>query len=136
MRGTQDLLSRARESIDALSKQIVEAAVEVQSQLGLGLEDQLYRAALCRELELRNLRYEDGIALSFPYKGMMIEYAAILDVVVDGRIMVAVRADEPAPMDAVSLRSYLRVSRYDAGILINFDQPLPEQGIERVTRPS
>ena len=56
-----------------LTGKIVGAAIEVHKILGPGLLESAYEACLCKELELRGLRFRSQPGLPIVYKGVRLD---------------------------------------------------------------
>ena len=67
---------------EALTGQIIGAAIEVHKQLGPGLLESTYQACLCRELELRGISFECQKPLPLEYKGIKLECGYRIDLLV------------------------------------------------------
>ena len=52
-----------------VSHEVIGAAIEVHRHLGPGLLESVYQAALCRELWLRRIRFEQQVPVRIEYKG-------------------------------------------------------------------
>ena len=55
--------------LDRLTESIIGAAIEVHRELGPGLTENFYEAALCRELELRGISFLRQVPAQVCYKG-------------------------------------------------------------------
>jgi GxxExxY protein len=118
---------------NALSYEVVGAAIEVHRVLGSGLLESVYRQALSRELSLRGIVYESEVALQAGYKGISFDAAYRLDILVERKLVVELKAVETLqPLHFAQLLSYLRLSGCRLGLLINFNAPRLRQGIRRV----
>lgn len=116
----------------ALSGEIIAAAVEVQRDLGPGLLESAYHACLCRELALRNLDFRREVALPIEYKGIHLDCGYRMDVVVESKVAVELKAtDELLPIHQAQLITYLRLSGIHVGLLINFNVRILRDGIVR-----
>jgi GxxExxY protein len=114
---------------------IIGAAIEVHRELGPGLFESVYEQCLALELGLRGLRVERQKTLSVTYKGVSIEHAYRPDLIVDGAVLVELKSVETLQrLHESQLLSYLRLSGYETGLLINFNVPILKQGIRRLTR--
>ena len=103
------------------SREIIGAAVEVQRILGVGLLESAYAAAMAQELTERELRFEKEVQIETTYKGKPLGLAYRADFVVEGSVLVEIKAVEVvSPLHRAQLLSYLRVSGYRLGLLINF----------------
>jgi len=116
-----------------LSKAIIGAAIEVHRHLGPGLLESAYEACLYRELRLRELDCERQKPLSLDYKGERFEAVYRLDLVVEGKVIVEVKAVEQLlPIHQAQLLTYLRLTDLRLGLLTNFNIPILHRGVKRV----
>ncbi len=112
---------------------IVGAAIEVHRNLGPGLLESAYEAALCCELGLRGLSYSRQVRVPLSYKGVDVAVAYVADVIVVNAIVVELKAVEVcAPVHKRQLRTYLRLTGCRFGLLINFGAERMVDGIHRV----
>ena len=82
-------------SEDEISHQIIGASIEVHRTLGgPGLLESIYEAALCHELMLRGLRVHRQKPVQVVYKGVAIREPLFIDVVVDDKVLIEVKATE------------------------------------------
>lgn len=80
---------------DELSRQIIGASIEVHRTLGgPGLIESIYEAALCHELTLRGLRIQRQKPVKVVYKGVPIRESLFIDVLVEDKVLVEVKATE------------------------------------------
>ncbi len=71
---------------EELSQAVIGAAIEVHRILGPGLLESAYEDCLCREMELRQIAFQRQIWLSIEYKGLVVENAYRMDVLVDDKL--------------------------------------------------
>jgi len=117
---------------EELTEAIIGAAIEVHRELGPGLLENAYAACLCRELQLRGLAFEHEKAMPVEYKGLQIDCGYRIDVLVDGRVVVELKAvQELVPVHEAQLLTYLKLSGMRVGLLINFNVPVLKDGIVR-----
>ena len=115
-----------------LSGEVIGAAIEVHRALGPGLLESAYQTCLCRELGLRNVPFRSELDLPVYYKGVHLDCGYRVDFVIDGRLLVEVKAVERlAPIHESQLLTYLRLSKLRVGLLINFNVPVLPKGILR-----
>jgi GxxExxY protein len=115
-----------------LTHAIIGAAIEVHRQLGPGLLESAYEECLARELTLRSIPFDRQQPLPVVYKGVKLECGYRLDFLVDGRIVVKLKAVEAlAPIHDAILLTYLRLSGCKIGLLINFHCTVLKNGIRR-----
>ena len=120
---------------DALTDRIIGLAIDVHRALGPGLLESAYEACLCREFELGGLPFDRQVLLSIDYKGLKLENVYRLDVVVDGRVVLEIKAIEKLlAIHEAQLLTYLRFSGLKTGLLLNFSAPTLKDGIKRMIR--
>ena len=119
--------------LDGLTEAIIAAAIEVHRSLGPGLLESAYEACLLYELAQRGLRVEQQKALPVSYKGVKLDCAYRLDLVVEELVIVEIKTVEQLlPIHHAQLLSYLRLSGCVVGLLINFNTRVLREGIKRV----
>ena len=85
---------------DQLTGEIIGAAIEVHRVLGPGFLESIYEGALCREFEVRHVRFQRQVSIDVTYKGHKIQ-GQRLDLVVDKRIVVEVKSVQVFPAVAL-----------------------------------
>ncbi len=116
-----------------ISEKIIGAAIEVHKFFGPGLIESIYEESLCHEFGLRGIRFERQKPVPIRYKGVELSVPLRLDLVVEGKVIVDLKAKEAViPLDRAKLLSYLRLSGLRLGLIINFHSVLLKDGIERV----
>ena len=118
---------------NAISGQVVDAAIKVHSALGPGLLESAYRACLAHELRLRGLSVEVEVPVPIEYEGLPIDVGYRTDLVVQGRILVETKAIAKfLPIHEAQVLSCLKLSRRRVGLLINFHVVHLRHGIRRL----
>lgn len=116
----------------SVTREIIGAAIEVHRELGPGLLESIYEQALCQELSLRAIPHRRQVEVPVRYKGVDLEGTLRMDLVVADRVIVEIKAVEhQLPIHATQLLTYLRLSGYRVGLLINFNVPVLRSGILR-----
>ena len=119
--------------INELSSNIIGAAIEVHKALGPGLLESAYEECLCHEFGMRNLRYERQKPLSVTYKGKKLDCGYRLDVIVEDKIILELKACEKVEqIHKAQLLTYLKLSGINLGLILNFNVPIMRDGIVRV----
>ena len=118
---------------DEISSAVIGAAIEVHKTLGPGLLESIYQKCLAKELSLAGLVYREEVALPLNYKGTNFEAAFRLDMLVADKVILELKAVETIlPVHEAQLLSYLRLTGYKLGLLINFNVPVLRSGVRRV----
>jgi GxxExxY protein len=121
---------------DALSKEVIGAAIEVHRVMGPGLIESVYEKCLQRELELRGIEAAKQMAVSVEYKGLVFEDNLRCDLLVEGCLLIELKAVETLhPVSKAQLLSYMRLLNVPVGLLINFHEALLKQGVHRLVLP-
>jgi GxxExxY protein len=118
--------------LNDISEAVIGAAIEVHRLMGPGLLESAYEECLARELALRGISFERQRDLTVEYKGVRLDCGYRLDFLVEGRVVVEVKAVEHLlPVHDAQLMSYLRLGGWQLGLLINFHVPILREGIRR-----
>jgi GxxExxY protein len=106
---------------------------EVHRALGPGLLESAYEKCLCYELNQQELAFDRQRSLPVIYKGQKIDCGYKLDVVVENTIILELKSCEKIePIHKAQLLTYLRLSGFKLGLLLNFNVPFLREGIVRI----
>jgi len=123
--------------LEKIAAEVVDAAYKLHSTLGPGLLESVYEAFFCHELKLRGLKVERQVQLPLTYEGMTIDAGLRLDLLVEGQLVVELKAVEMLlNVHRVQLTTYLKLSGHQLGLLINFNVAIIKDGIKRVVLSS
>ncbi|MDP1536449.1 MAG: GxxExxY protein [Burkholderiales bacterium] len=118
--------------LDELEKVVVDAAIEVHRELGPGFVESVYEEALAVELRMRAVAFERQQAISVSYKGHPVGEGRV-DLLVGGALIVELKAVERLlPVHKAQVISYLKARGASLALLINFNERLLKDGIQRV----
>ena len=121
---------------DALSKEVIGAAIEVHRVMGPGLIESVYEKCLQRELEFRGIKAAKQMAVSVEYKGLVFEDNLRCDLLVEECLLIELKAVETLhPVSKAQLLSYMRLLNVPVRLLINFHEALLKQGVHRLVLP-
>lgn len=110
--------------MDDLSREVMDAAFEVQHILGTGLLRSAYEAALAHELKQRGLKVEPRLPVNLLYREQVIPSAKELPLIVEGRLMAScVCAKTIEPLALARQKSLLKASGAETGLCLNFHAP-------------
>ena len=120
--------------INQLTGEVIGAAIEVHKTLGPGLLESAYEGCLCHEFALKKFQCERQKPLPVEYKGIKLDCGYRLDLVVNNRLIVEVKAcDKLLLIHDAQLLTYLRLTNIKVGLLINFNVPVLKEGIKRLS---
>jgi GxxExxY protein len=116
-----------------LSSRIIGAAIEVHRELGPGLLEGVYERCLVIVLLEKGLHVEQQVAVPIRFRGKDLGANLRLDLIVDGRIVIEVKAIEAIhDSHKAQTLTYLKMTGCKLGLVINFGQRLLKEGVERV----
>ena len=119
--------------MNKLTEAVIGAAIEVHRELGPGLLESAYQQALEHELTLRGIAFDSQKACPITYKGLSIENAYRLDLLVEGTLVVELKAvDALADVHEAQVLTYLKFSGCGLGLLINFRSRWLKDGVRRL----
>ena len=132
--GTKDYWLRPLPpDLGPLSHVIVDAAFKVHKTLGPGLLESVYERCLRHEFRCRGVPFQSQLSQPVLYDGVSIEAGLRIDLIVDGRIIVELKAVEVMhPIYTAQLLTSLKLTGLRLGLLINFNVPLIRDGIRRI----
>ena len=114
------------------SGMVIRAAMKVHSRLGPGLLESAYERCLAHELRLRGLRVETQVPVALEYEGLSLECVYRLDLLVDDSVIVELKAvSKLLPVHEAQLLSYLRLTGYPVGLLMNCHELHLRDGLRR-----
>jgi GxxExxY protein len=112
---------------------VIGAAIRVHRALGPGMLESTYEACLAHEISKRGLGVQRQASLPLHYDGIDLEAAYRLDLLVDDKVVVEVKAvEQMTRVYDAQLLSYLRLGNFKLGYLINFNVVLLKDGLKRM----
>ena len=119
--------------LDELSYKIIGACIEVHKIVGSGLLESAYEQCLCRELELRRIKFQRQVPLSIEYKGVKLDCGYRVDILVEDSIILELKAmKEIIPIHKAQVLTYLRLKKLKLGLILNFCSDKMINGVKRV----
>jgi GxxExxY protein len=119
--------------IDAIASATVECAFKVHRRLGPGLLESIYQRCLAFELRKAGIGYGCEVPLPIMYDDNDLGPAYKMDMVIEQAIIVENKAVlQILPIHQAQLLTYLKLTDYRLGFLINWNVILLKDGIKRV----
>jgi GxxExxY protein len=124
--------ARARELVE----QVRDVAFQLHCKIGPGYRESTYRRFLVHGLRNRGVPVEEHAAFDVEFEGMRIGRAREADILVDGLVVVEVKAlVELHPVFRAQVISYLQLSGAPIGLLFNFNTPRLVEGSHWFVHP-
>ncbi len=111
---------------------VISAAIEVHRELGPGLLESVYEAALAHELELRGLAVRRQVPVPIRYKSIFLEEGFRADLIINEQVVLVLKSVEAlSKAHRKQIQTYLRLTDTKLGYLLNFGVALMKEGIVR-----
>lgn len=108
--------------ISALEYEITGACIEIHKSLGPGLLESVYHRCLEKELQLRNISYISENIIDVKYKGILVNTALRVDLLVENCLVVELKSLERIhPIHEAQILTYMKLLSVPKGLLINFN---------------
>jgi GxxExxY protein len=121
--------------MERIASAVIGAAIRVHAALGPGLLESVYEVCLCHELTRQSLRFERQVPYPVVYEGMRLETGLRLDLVVEGCVVVELKAlDKLLTIHEAQVLTYLKLSGIRVGLLMNFNVVRLKEGLHRFVR--
>ena len=118
-----------------LTGRVIGFAIDVHRELGPGLLESVYESCLFYELQNAGIQVARQLTLPVNYKGLQIDQGFRLDLLVEDQLIVEIKAcDRVLPIHKAQLITYLKMAKRPLGLLMNFNEKMMKDGIERVIR--
>ena len=122
--------------LEALKEQVIGCAITVHKFLGPGLLESIYQDCLTIELRAAGLTVERERRVSLQYRGYAVGAPLKIDLLVDNRLVVEVKAVERLhSVHLAQVITYLKLSGLPAGLLMNFNATTLRAGLRIALHP-
>ena len=116
-----------------VSHDIITAAMKVHSALGPGLLESAYEACLAHELRKAGLTVVTQVGLPIVYDGIKLELGYRIDMLVNDLVVVELKSvEEISRIHVAQVLSYMKLSRKQLGLIINFNVLHLKDNIKRL----
>ena len=116
-----------------IASSLVNIFLTVHKELGPGLLESIYEAAICYELDRTPYFYQRQRDIKVKYKDSILEMGFRADIIVEKKVIIEVKSVETlAPVHHKILLSYLKLTGLKLGLLVNFNVNLIKDGISRI----
>jgi len=112
---------------------IVDSAISVHRGLGAGLLESVYETVLAHELENSGLMVQRQVSIPIKYNGMKFKEGFRADIIVENKVIIELKSVESVnKVYKKQVLTYLKLTNYKLGYLLNFGEPLMKSGISRI----
>lgn len=119
--------------LNAIGSEVVDSAVTVHRALGPGLLESVYEAAMLIELRKRRLEVNNQVPIPVLYQGSDLGVGFRADLVVERSVLIELKSVERVvAIHRKTALNYMRLANLKLGYLINFNNTLLNDGLERL----
>jgi iron complex transport system substrate-binding protein len=119
--------------LEELARIAVDCGFHLHRDLGPGLLESAYEALMAEALRQAGHVVERQIALPLNYRGVIIDNAFKIDLLVERRLIIEIKSVERfAPVHGKQVLTYLRLMNLPLGLLMNFGQGTFKDGLKRI----
>jgi len=117
---------------NSLTRDVIGYAIDIHRHLGPGLLESAYEECLCHELKEAGIAFDRQQRLPVSYKSVHLDCGYRMDIVVAKKLLLEIKSVERLiPIHEAQILTYLRLSGYRLGLLINFNSVVLKDGIRR-----
>ena len=121
--------------LNRISEGIIGAAIAVHRELGPGLLEAAYEACLLMELIERGFDVQRQLILPLEYRGQKVDAGFRLDILVNSAVILELKCvDRVHPVIEAQLQTYLKLTKLNLGLILNFNVVRLVDGIKRIVR--
>jgi GxxExxY protein len=115
-----------------ITEEIIKSAIKIHTKLGPGLLENVYQGCLAYEMERNGIKVKREVTLPVHYEEMIFETGFRADLIVEDKILIEIKSIEKIqPIHKAQVLTYLKLTNYPLGLLINFGDTLLKNGIHR-----
>jgi GxxExxY protein len=115
-----------------VSRDIFNSCIKIHKTLGPGLFEIVYKQCLAYELQKLGHDVDVEVLLPVSYETLDFENGYKADLLVNKKIMIELKSvDKLSAVHKAQLLTYLKLSNYPLGFLINFGETLVKDGFHR-----
>ena len=112
---------------------VVDCAVKLHIELGPGLLESVYEVIFAQMLREAGLRVERQVPIPIVFHGLRFEEGFRADIVVENKVILELKSIEcVSKAHKKQVLTYLKLTGYKLGYLLNFGEELMKNGIHRV----
>ena len=119
--------------IEEIGRNIVHSAIKVHKALGPGLLESVYQKCLAYELDKTGLKVACEVPIPVKYEKVSIDLGFRIDMMVQKAVIIENKTVERLlPIHEAQLLTYLKLTNFKLGFLLNWNVPLMKDGIKRM----
>ena len=118
---------------DPLTYRIIGCAIRVHRELGPGLLESVYEECIKLELAREGLSFRSHPRIAVHYEGRILNREFRPDFVIENEVVAELKSVANfLPVHQAQMLTYMKLSRIERGLLINFNVAVLVKGIKRL----
>ncbi|MEB2776933.1 GxxExxY protein [Algoriphagus sp. D3-2-R+10] len=118
---------------DEIAKLTLDASFHIHRELGPGLLESVYETVLAHELRKRGLTVQTQVNIPFKWDQITFDHGFRADIIIERKVIIEVKSVERiVAVHPKQLLTYLKLTKFNLGLLLNFNEELLKDGIKRV----
>ena len=119
---------------DELTTTVLDAAFEVHRELGPGLLESVYEAALAIACAERGLSCSRQVPVKAEFRGHDLGVGFRADLIVEKSLLLEIKVvDSVLPVHIAQAMTYMKLLGFKRGYVLNFNEKLLKNGIRRIS---
>ena len=115
-----------------IGTRVIGCAIEVHRELGPGLLESVYKRAMVIELTDAGLQVAQEVPVLVQYKGRNLDEGFRADLIIENAVILELKSVETIKeVHKKQLQTYLKLTGYRLGYLLNFNTPALRRGVVR-----
>ena len=116
-----------------LATEVIGASIEVHRALGPGLLEKVYQECLAYKLIQKGFFVEKELAIPVVFEGVQLDCGFRIDLLIEQKLVVEIKSvSELHDIHLSQVLTYLKLGKFELGLLINFKVQLLKHGVQRV----
>ncbi|MEP6674026.1 MAG: GxxExxY protein [Ferruginibacter sp.] len=120
-------------SENEISRIVVDLCFKIHKQYGPGLFESVYEEIFCYEWAKNGISFLRQHPVPLIHETIKMDIGFRADIIIDNKLIIELKSIEIlAPVHYKQVITYLKLTNYKLGLLINFNAPLIKDGIHRI----
>jgi GxxExxY protein len=116
-----------------VTERVIGCAITVHRRIGAGMLEEPYKLALAAQMIAEGVNFKKEVQRPLYYDGKLLGATYRMDFVVEDLVVLEVKSVQMLlPVHTAQLVTYLQLSGYPAGLLINFNVTKLTNGLRRI----
>lgn len=112
---------------------VVDCAYQIHTKTGPGMFESVYECILEKYLKERGLKVERQVKMPAEFEEIKLDRVFVADMIINDSVIIELKSKSQLnDTDKKQLLTYLKLTDYKLGLLINFGNRLIKDGIRRI----